>query len=84
MEALEDVNELEAELDQTKEAMYKLSYVIRVAASSYEELKRRCNEIKDFYDDWSIKLVRPLAICWAYIMNFFLQANDTSTTMCNM
>lgn len=59
LEALEDVNELKAELDQTKEAMYKLSYVIRVAASSYEELKRRCNEIKDFYDDWSIKLVRP-------------------------
>lgn len=59
LEALEDVNELEAELDQTKEAMYKLSYVIQVAASSYEELKRRCNEIKDFYDDWSIKLVRP-------------------------
>ncbi|MGX7197887.1 conjugal transfer ATPase TcpF [Enterococcus olivae] len=59
LEALEDVNELEAELDQTKEAMYKLSYVIRVAATSYEELKRRCNEIKDFYDDWSIKLVRP-------------------------
>lgn len=59
LEALEDVNELEAELDQTKEAMYKLSYVIRVAASSYEELKRRCNEIKDFYDDWSIKLIRP-------------------------
>lgn len=59
LEALEDVNESEAELDQTKEAMYKLSYVIRVAASSYEELKRRCNEIKDFYDDWSIKLVRP-------------------------
>src|SRR5699024_7621100 len=59
LEALEDVNELEAELDKTKEAMYKLSYVIRVAASSYEELKRRCNEIKDFYDDWSIKLVRP-------------------------
>lgn len=32
LEALEDVNELEATLDQTKEAMYKLSYVIRVAA----------------------------------------------------
>uniref|UniRef100_UPI00403F5173 conjugal transfer ATPase TcpF n=1 Tax=Candidatus Enterococcus willemsii TaxID=1857215 RepID=UPI00403F5173 len=59
LDALEDVNELESELDQTKEAMYKLSYVIRVSAPSYEELKRRCNEIKDFYDDWSIKLVRP-------------------------
>lgn len=59
IDALEDVAELEAELDQNKEAMYKLSYVVRVSADSHEELKRRCNEIKDFYDDWSIKLVRP-------------------------
>lgn len=59
LDALEDVNELESELDQTKESMYKLSYVIRVSACSEEELKRRCNELKDFYDDWSIKIVRP-------------------------
>ncbi|EMS74330.1 ATPase [Enterococcus durans IPLA 655] len=59
LEALEDVSELESELDQTKESMYKLSYVIRVAADNYEELRRRCNEVKDYYDDWSIKLVRP-------------------------
>lgn len=59
LEALEDVSELETTLDQSKEAMYKLSYVIRVSAPDKEELKRRCNEVKDFYDDWSIKLVRP-------------------------
>ncbi|EKB5511869.1 ATP-binding protein [Listeria monocytogenes] len=59
LEALDDVSELEAELDQTKESMYKLSYVIRVSADSYETLKRRCTEVKDYYDDWSIKLVRP-------------------------
>ncbi|MFS1245094.1 ATP-binding protein [Enterococcus lactis] len=59
LEALEDVNELETTLDQSKEAMYKLSYVIRVAADSEESLKQRCNEVKDFYDDWEIKLVRP-------------------------
>ncbi|WP_100489220.1 ATP-binding protein [Sporolactobacillus pectinivorans] len=59
MEALDSVNELEANLDQTKEAMYKLSYVIRVAAPDLDELKRRCNEVMDFYDDLSIKLVRP-------------------------
>ncbi|MEW4593169.1 ATP-binding protein [Enterococcus faecalis] len=59
LDALEDVSELESELDQTKESMYKLSYVIQVAADSYEELRRRCNEVKDYYDDWSIKLVRP-------------------------
>ncbi|GAY76759.1 hypothetical protein NBRC111894_2313 [Sporolactobacillus inulinus] len=59
MEALDSVSELEANLDQTKEAMYKLSYVIRVAAPDLDELKRRCNEVMDFYDDLSIKLVRP-------------------------
>lgn len=59
MEALDTVNELETNLDQSKEAMYKLSYVIRVSAPNLEELKRRCNEVKDFYDDLSVKLVRP-------------------------
>lgn len=59
VEALESVNELENTLDQTKESMYKLSYVIRVSAPSLDELKKRCNEVKDFYDDFNVKLVRP-------------------------
>lgn len=59
VEALDSVDELESTLDQTKESMYKLSYVVRVSASDPDELKRRCNEVKDFYDDFSIKLVRP-------------------------
>ncbi len=59
MEALESVNELETSLDQSKESMYKLSYVIRVSAPDLDELKRRCNEVKDFYDDLNVKLVRP-------------------------
>jgi len=59
VEALEQVNELEDVLDQTKESMYKLSYVIRVSASNEDELKQRCNEVKDFYDDLNVKLVRP-------------------------
>ncbi|EQA3584214.1 ATP-binding protein [Enterococcus faecalis] len=59
VDALDSVDELESTLDQTKESMYKLSYVVRVSASDPDELKRRCNEVKDFYDDFSIKLVRP-------------------------
>ena len=58
-DALDSVNELETNLDQSKESMYKLSYVIRVAADTLEELKRRCDEVKDFYDDLNVKLVRP-------------------------
>jgi len=59
VDALDSVNELETSLGQTKESMYKLSYVIRVSASDLEELKRRCDEVKDFYDDLNVKLVRP-------------------------
>lgn len=59
IEALDSVNELETNLDQSKESMYKLSYVTRVAADTLDELKRRCDEVKDFYDDLNVKLVRP-------------------------
>ena len=59
-EALDSVNELETELGQSKEAMYKLSYVVRVTAPDEEELKRRCNAVRDFYDDMNVKLVRPV------------------------
>lgn len=59
-EALESVNELETELGQSKEAVYKLSYVVRVTAPDSEELKRRCNAVRDFYDDMNVKLVRPV------------------------
>ena len=57
--ALDSVDELETDLDQSKESMYKLSYVIRVCAPDLDELKRRCDEVKDFYDDLNVKLVRP-------------------------
>lgn len=60
MDALDAVNELENSLDQSKESMYKLSYVIRVSAPNIDELKRRCDEVKDFYDDLNVKLVRPM------------------------
>ena len=59
VDALDSVDELETDLDQSKESMYKLSYVIRVSAPDLDELKRRCNEVKDFYDDLNVKLVRP-------------------------
>ena len=59
VDALDSVDELETDLDQSKESMYKLSYVIQVSAPDLDELKRRCDEVKDFYDDLNVKLVRP-------------------------
>ena len=59
VEALEFVDELEADLGRTKESMYKLSYVVRIWAEDKEELSRRCDAVKDFYDEFDVKLVRP-------------------------
>jgi len=59
IDALDSVDELENFLDKSKESMYKLSYIIRVSAPTLEELRQRCDKINDFYDDMSIKLVRP-------------------------
>ena len=59
VDALDSVDELETDLDQSKESMYKLSYVVRVCADDLDELKRRADEVKDFYDDLNVKLVRP-------------------------
>jgi len=59
LDALDSVDELESDLDVTKESMYKVSYVVRVSADTLEELTHRCNTVRDFYDDINIKLVRP-------------------------
>lgn len=58
-EALEQAEELEAILDDTKESMYKLSFVIRVSASTKEELERRVVNVRDFYSDYGLILQRP-------------------------
>jgi len=58
-DALESVDELESFLDESKDSMYKLSYVIRVPAPDLEELRKRCDAVRDFYDDLNVKLVRP-------------------------
>ena len=84
MDALDSVNELETNLDQSKESMYKLSYVIRVAADSLDELKRRCDEVKDFYDDLNVKLVRHSGICWGCMVSLSRQAKDISMIISSM
>lgn len=75
VDALEDVSELEADLSRTKESMYKLSYVIRVTAPDKEELKMRCASVRDYYDGFGIKLVRPFGNMLS-LQKEFLPASD--------
>ncbi len=47
VDALDSVSELESNLDQSKESMYKLNYVIRVSAKDLDELKRLLRRFVD-------------------------------------
>ena len=52
-----------------------------------DELKRRCAEVKDFYDDLNVKLVRPAAVSYPHLDvykrqpymcgHFHLQSSET-------
>jgi len=60
VEARELADELESDLSVTKESMYRFSYVVRVLAPTLDTLKERCDLVRDTYDSFKIKLVRPL------------------------
>lgn len=51
--------ELEDELISTKDALYKVSYVLRVSAQDLETLEDRVDALMEFYRDKNIRLVRP-------------------------
>lgn len=59
LDGLQAAVELEDELIATKDAMYKVSYVLRVSADSLEVLEERVDELIELYGDSDIKLVRP-------------------------
>ena len=46
VDALDSVDELETDLDQTKESMYKLSYVIRVSAPDRKSTRLNSSHIQ--------------------------------------
>ena len=73
LEASDSAEELKTQLKRTREKMYKVSYLVRVWGSSREELQQRCIEVKDFYDGYDVKLVRPFGNM-ADLHNEFLPA----------
>lgn len=75
-----DSEELENELVATKDCLYKLSYVVRVAAKNLEQLEERVDAVKDFYSDSNIRLVRPfgdmLGLSWEFLPGSKRYIND--------
>ena len=73
-EALESVNELETNLDQSKESMYKLSYVVRVSAMI---LTNSNVVVMKWKISWrfKVKLVRPFGDMLGLHEEFYLPAS---------
>ena len=59
IDGLQAAVELEDELIASKDAMYKVSYVLRVSAPSVDVLEDRVDELMELYSDSNIKLARP-------------------------
>ena len=60
VEKREYAEELEMNVKQFKEDMYKINYLVRISAKTKNELESRADEVVDFYSGFNIKLVRPL------------------------
>ena len=60
LDAEVEANNLKSELKKQRSDMYKLNYLLRVSASTEQELRKRCIELKDYYDSSKIRLVRPM------------------------
>jgi hypothetical protein len=58
--AMENADELDEHLDTSKEPLFKVSYLVRVAAKELSELRLRCSLVKDYYESLNMKIIRPL------------------------
>lgn len=78
-EALDDVKDLEAYLQETKDVMFEMSYLVRVTASDQQTLEKNVNEVRDFYDGFNIKLERSAGDMFVYHSEFFPSAERKNT-----
>ncbi len=60
LQARDDASELESILENTKENMFKISYVIRIVAPNKEERAKRISQVKDFYKSYNMIVQCPL------------------------
>lgn len=78
LDALDDVDELEAYLQESKDVLYRMSYLVRVAASDKQELDERVTSVRDFYDEHNIKLVCPSGDMMNYHTEFIPSAQKAN------
>lgn len=70
LEGRQEAHELEAHLQKTRMPLVKTSIILAVSASDEDELKRRCDTIKDLYQDMMFQVEQPYGDQWLAFNEF--------------
>ncbi|MBM7554571.1 ATP-binding protein [Thalassobacillus pellis] len=70
LEGRQESYELEAHLQKTRMPLIKTSIILAVAAADEEELKRRCDTVKEVYGDMMIQVEQPYGDQWLAFNEF--------------
>ena len=70
LEGRQEARELEASLQKTRMPLIKTSIVFAISAENEDELKRRCDAVKDGYQDLMFQLEQPYGDQWLAFNEF--------------
>ncbi|MED3345983.1 ATP-binding protein, partial [Bacillus thuringiensis] len=70
IEGRQEAHELEAHLQKSRMPLIKASIVLAVSASDEDELKRRCDTVKDMYQDMIFQIEQPYGDQWLAFNEF--------------
>lgn len=70
LEGRQEAHELEAHLQKSRMPLIKTSIILAVSATDEDELKRRCDTVKDMYQDMMIQIEQPYGDQWLAFNEF--------------
>ena len=70
LEGRQEAHELEAHLQKTRMPLVKTSIILAVSATDEDELKRRCDTVKDMYQDMMFQIEQPYGDQWLAFNEF--------------
>ena len=70
LEGRQEAHELEAHLQKSRMPLVKTSIILAVSATDEDELKRRCDTVKDMYQDMMFQIEQPYGDQWLAFNEF--------------
>ena len=70
LEGRHEAHELEAHLQKSRMPLVKTSIILAISASEEDELKRRCDAVKDMYQDMMFQVEQPYGDQWLAFNEF--------------